>query len=63
VQIAERWTVARLRHETFHSLEALNERVAELLAELRMFRLDRMRRARVLEEDRFRPDLEAVHRE
>lgn len=30
---------------------------------VRMFRLDRMRRARVLEGDRFRPDLEAVHRE
>jgi transposase len=31
VQIAERWIVARLRHETFFSLEALNERIAELL--------------------------------
>jgi transposase len=34
VQIAERWIVARLRHETFFSLEALNERIAELLVEL-----------------------------
>jgi len=34
VQIAERWVVARLRHETFFSLDALNERIAELLVEL-----------------------------
>jgi transposase len=34
VQIAERWIVARLRHETFFSLDALNERIAELLVEL-----------------------------
>ena len=34
VQIAERWIVARLRHETFFSLEALNERIAELLIDL-----------------------------
>lgn len=34
VQIAERWIVARLRHESFFSLEALNERIAELLVEL-----------------------------
>ena len=34
VQIAERWIVARLRHETFFSLEALNERIAELLVDL-----------------------------
>jgi transposase len=31
VQIAQRWILARLRHETFFSLEALNERIAELL--------------------------------
>jgi hypothetical protein len=30
VQIAERWILARLRHETFFSLEALNERIATL---------------------------------
>jgi transposase len=34
VQIAERWILARLRHQTFFSLEALNERIAELLEEL-----------------------------
>jgi transposase len=34
VQIVERWIVARLRHETFFSLEALNARIAELLVEL-----------------------------
>src|SRR6266849_689920 len=34
VQIAERWILARLRHETFFSLEALNERIAILLEEL-----------------------------
>ena len=31
VQVAERWIVARLRHETFFTLVALNERIAELL--------------------------------
>jgi transposase len=30
VQIAERWILARLRHETFFSLAALNARIAEL---------------------------------
>src|SRR5881296_2678469 len=34
VQIAERWILARLRHETFFTLAALNERIAELLAAL-----------------------------
>ena len=34
VQIAERWIVARLRHEIFFTLAALNARIAELLAEL-----------------------------
>jgi transposase len=34
VQVAERWIVARLRHETFYTLAALNERIAELLVEL-----------------------------
>jgi transposase len=34
VQIVERWILARLRNETFFSLEALNERIAELLVEL-----------------------------
>jgi transposase len=34
VQIAERWILARLRNETFFSLGALNERIAELREEL-----------------------------
>lgn len=34
VQIAERWIVARLRHETLFSLGALNARIRELLDEL-----------------------------
>ena len=34
VQVAERWIVARLRHETFYTLVALNERIAELLEAL-----------------------------
>jgi transposase len=34
VQIAERWIVARLRHETLFSLAALNERIRELLDQL-----------------------------
>jgi transposase len=34
VQIVERWILARLRHETFFSLAALNARIAELLAVL-----------------------------
>jgi transposase len=34
VQIAQRWILARLRHETFFSLAALNGRIRELLEEL-----------------------------
>ena len=34
VQVAQRWVLARLRHQTFFSLEALNERIAELVDEL-----------------------------
>jgi transposase len=34
VQIVERWVLARLRHETFFSLDALNDRIAELLVDL-----------------------------
>jgi transposase len=34
VQIVQRWILARLRNETFFSLEALNERIAQLLQEL-----------------------------
>lgn len=34
VQVAQRWILARLRHQTFFSLAELNERIAELLQEL-----------------------------
>ena len=34
VQVAQRWILARLRNETFFSLEELNVRIAELLEEL-----------------------------
>jgi transposase len=34
VQIAQRWLLARIRNETFFSLEALNARLRELLEEL-----------------------------
>jgi transposase len=34
VLIAQRWVLARLRHHTFFSLDALNERIAELCEEL-----------------------------
>jgi transposase len=34
VQVAQRWILARLRKETFFSLEAMNRRIAELLEDL-----------------------------
>ena len=34
VQVAQRWILARLRHETFFSLAALNARIRELLVDL-----------------------------
>ena len=34
VQVAQRWILARLRHDTFFSLAALNARIRELLADL-----------------------------
>jgi transposase len=34
VQVVQRWILARIRNETFFTLEALNLRIAELLAEL-----------------------------
>ncbi len=34
VLIAQRWILAKLRNQTFHSIEALNERIGELLDEL-----------------------------
>ena len=39
VQIAERWILARLRHETFFTLGALNARIAELLTDLNQRRM------------------------
>ncbi len=48
VQIAERWILARLRHEAFFSLAALNARIGERLADLnarRMRRYDASRQA------------------
>jgi transposase len=46
VQIAERWILARLRHETFFSLAALNARIAELLADLNARQMLRYRASR-----------------
>ncbi len=34
VQVAQRWILARLRHQTFFTLTALNQRIGELLIEL-----------------------------
>lgn len=46
VQVVERWILARLRHETFFSLAALNTRIAELVADvnarpMRLYRASR----------------------
>ncbi len=41
VQIAERWILARLRHETFSTLGALNARIGELLEDLNTRRMRR----------------------
>jgi len=42
VQVAQRWVLARLRHETFFSLEALNARIRELVEELNARAMKRM---------------------
>ncbi len=39
VQVVERWSLARFRHEAFTSLDALNARIAELRAELNARRM------------------------
>jgi len=39
VQVAERWILARLRHETFYTLGALNTRIWELLEDLNSRRM------------------------
>jgi transposase len=51
VQVVERWILARLRHETFFSLAALNARIAELLTDLnaRPMRLYRASRRELFE--------------
>ncbi len=51
VLVAERWILARLRHERFFSLAALNARIAELLADLnaRPMRLYRASRRELFE--------------
>lgn len=51
VQVAERWILARLRHETFFSLGELNERIAELLDVLnnRVMRVYRASRRELFE--------------
>jgi transposase len=46
VQIVERWILARLRHETFFSLAALNARIAELLEALHTRPMRRSRASR-----------------
>ena len=46
VQIVERWILARLRHETFFSLSALNQRIAELREDLNARIMRRYRTSR-----------------
>jgi len=46
VQVVERWILARLRHQTFHSLAALNAAIRELLVELNERRLQRQPHSR-----------------
>jgi transposase len=46
VQVAERWILARLRHETFPSLAALNARIAALLVDVNARRMRRYQASR-----------------
>jgi transposase len=60
VQVAERWILARLRHETFFSLAALNARIAELRADLnarpmRLYRASRRELFERLDQPALRP--------
>jgi transposase len=60
VQIVERWILARLRHETFFSLAALNVRIAELLVDLnarpmRLYRASRRELFARLDQPALRP--------
>ena len=60
VEIVERWILARLRHERFFSLAALNARIAELLADLnarrmRLYRASRRELFERLDQPQLRP--------
>src|SRR5262245_5119993 len=60
VLVAERWILARLRHETFFSLAALNARIAELRADLnarpmRLYRASRRELFEWLDQPALRP--------
>ena len=60
VLVAERWILARLRHETFFSLAALNARIAELLSDLnarpmRVYRASRRELFERLDQPALRP--------
>jgi len=60
VLVAERWILARLRHETFFSLATLNARIAELLSALnarpmRLYRASRRELFERLDQPALRP--------
>jgi transposase len=60
VQVVERWILARLRHERFFALAALNARIAELLADLnarpmRLYRASRRELFERLDQSQLRP--------
>jgi transposase len=60
VQVVERWVLARLRHETFFSLAALNARLADLITELnarpmRLYRANRRDLFERLDQPALRP--------
>jgi transposase len=60
VQVVERWILARLRHETFFSLAALNARIAELITVLnarpmRLYRASRRELFEHLDQPALRP--------
>ena len=60
VQVVERWILARLRHETFFSLAALNARLADLITELnarpmRLYRANRRDLFERLDQPALRP--------
>jgi transposase len=60
VQVVERWILARLRHETFFSLAALNARISDLLADLnarpmRLYRASRRALFERLDQPALRP--------